>query len=211
MDPADTPKFVRSTEGNDMDGWRREAGCVLAVLLCLSGACVSTSKNAAEVRFSEDLQTEGFSIALLDDNGEPNPEIPNIVVTDAESIDRLMQWFHLRPKGTPESDVLGTMMLQVLTLPESGWPTISIRTPRCQIHFDVLLVVLETRSSTDGTWTRVSWALREEDNELQKWVTSLMKGEYKRSLQERGLLPADEDLPIDPENAIELTPNTGHA
>jgi hypothetical protein len=172
----------------------------------LSSACVSSSKNAAEVRFSEDLQSDGFSIALLDENGEPNPEIPNIVVTDAESIDRLLQWFHLRPKGTPESEVVGTMMLQMLTLPGMQIPTISVRTPRCRIHFDGFLVVLETRSSTDATWTRVSWALREEDNEFRNWVTSLMKGEYKRSLQERGLLPADEDLPIDPENAIELNP-----
>jgi hypothetical protein len=189
-----------------MDGWRREATCVLAVLLCLSSACVSSSKNAAEVRFSEDLQTDGFSIALLDENGVPSPEIPNIVVTDAESIDRLLQWFHLRPKGTPESEVMGTMMLQMLTFPGMQIPTISIKTPRCRIHFDGFLVVLETRSSTDATWTRVSWALREEDNELRNWVTSLMTGEYKRSLQERGLLPADEDLPIDPENAIELKP-----
>ncbi|MDB5345249.1 MAG: hypothetical protein JWP89_3626 [Schlesneria sp.] len=189
-----------------MDGWRREATCILAALLCLSGACVSSSKNAAEVRFSEDLQTDGFSIALLDENGEPSQEIPNIIVTDADSIDRLLQWFHHRPKGTPESEVVGTMMLQMLTLPGMQIPTLSIRTPRCRIHFDVFLVVLETRSSTEATWTRVSWALREEDNELRNWVTSLMKGEYKRSLQERGLLPADEDLPIDPENAIELTP-----
>jgi hypothetical protein len=153
-----------------MGGWRRTTVCVLSVVAFLTSACAINTRKSAEVRFSEDLQAEGFSIACGSD-GEYAEEMI-IAVTDAESSDRLLQWFRRRPKP---SNGLGMAILSDFEKKAAlrfGSPLARIETARFHVELNVFTVTLETRSSPADAWTQVSWPMRPEDDELLNWAAS---------------------------------------
>jgi hypothetical protein len=166
-----------------MGGWRQKTVCVLSVVAFLTSACAINSKRSTEVRFSEDLQTDGFSIAYGAD-GE-NAQEMTVAITDAESTDRLLEWFRRRPKP---ADGLGMDMLREFDRTFFGGrsPLLTIETTHFRVNMRLVSVLLETRSSSADAWTQVSWPIRPEDEELRDWAISKVLNNFA---MERGLPP----------------------
>ncbi|WLD12782.1 hypothetical protein [Planctellipticum variicoloris] len=166
-----------------MGGWRKKTCCVLFVVAFLTSACAISSRKSTEVRFSEDLQADGFSIACGGD-GEIAQEM-TVVISDAESTERLLQWFQHRPKP---SNGLGMAILSDFekSMLRFASPLARIETARFHVDLNLFTVGLETRSSPTDAWTQVSWPIRPEDEELRDWAISKVLNNFA---MERGLPP----------------------
>ena len=145
--------------------------CLLSVAVFSICACVTSVK-----RLSEDLQTDGFMICICDD--EEGAMGPTVTVTDAESAERLAQWFRHRPRASGD---LETMILQqafagVFTT------TIRIETTRLRVNLPMFVdlpVELETRTTPSDDWSKNSWKARKEDMELTRWMIARITAEYE--------------------------------
>jgi hypothetical protein len=153
-----------------MHGLQRTKICVLLVLsIC---ACVTSDK-----RLQEDLQADGFTVCICDDEEEAAG--PAVSITDAESVEIFAQWFRDRPRASGE---LETQFLQQVFAGTFPFPKVRLETARLRVILPVIAdlpVVLETRVSPSDDWSQKSWKARQEDIELVRWVSDRITAEYK--------------------------------
>jgi hypothetical protein len=168
-----------------MDGLRQRAVCGLSVAVFSICACATSAK-----RLTEDLQTDGFTIRVC--SAEEEVAGPSVTVTDAESTERLLQWFRDRPRAS--NDFETELVLQIVTQSiGKHLPTVRIETNRFCVNLPVIVelpVVLETRATPDDEWNKACWTARNEDLELQQWAMTRVSDEYKL-LMERGQIDRD--------------------
>lgn len=175
-----------------MCGRRPTAICSLFAITFLTCACATSSRRSVEESLSRDLKSDGFQIVYKSDEDSPETTAS---VTDAESADRLIQWFHHCPKESSDE------LAKVHFLRDLGFqtdvPTLMITTDRCRVRFVNLLsqIVLETRDSTAGEWKQVSWEMRQEDADLRDWAMSQVVDHYKRRILDQAVLDADSEMP----------------
>lgn len=193
-----------------MSGWRCHFSA-LSVIALLTCACAISSRRSAETQLDEDLLSTGFSIRCRTDGESGNG--PIVTVTDAESTDRLIQWFRHRPKASGLKDSVLAQGLQSIEQETPFQPTFEIETIHMRVKMTMFAVILETRSSSAESWTKNSWVMRKEDAELQKWISSRIEAELERIapvIRERGMLGEESELDWTEVNKM-LQGNPAHA
>lgn len=160
-----------------MHGLRRTSVGLLAIAVLSISACATIDK-----RLSENLQTDGFRITLIDEeivHGETGGySWPVATVKEAESIERLTRWFEERPRMS--SDKLAVGFTQELF---KGFPNVTVRIEATYLcvnlpAFPTLPVVLETRTDPSGKWKKSVWLQRKEDMELFQWAADRVAAEF---------------------------------
>lgn len=150
-----------------MHGFRRTSVFVLSVAVLSICACATSVKKS-----SEDFQIDGFTICICDDvEGATGP---TVTVTDAESAERLAQWFRHRPRGSVDWDTENFQQV----FPNLFSTTIRIETTRLRVNLPLLPVspvVSETRATPSDDWSKTSWIARKEDRELTLWLIERFK------------------------------------
>lgn len=177
-----------------MSGWRCHFSA-LSVIALFTCACAISSRRSAETQLYDDLLSNGFSIACRID-GESGSG-PIVTVTDAESTDRLIQWFRHRPKSSGWKESVLSQGLEGIEQEMPVQPTFEIKTTRMRVKMTLFAVALETRSSSVESWTKNSWVLRKEDAELQQWISSRIETELERIapvIRERGMMGDESEL-----------------
>ena len=170
---------------------RSTSVCALSVLIFSISACMTTSK-----RLAEDLQTDGFTISLPEE--EEGATGPIVTVSDTDSIERLTHWFHRRPHATDDQ-----LTVKLMTELFSKWfpGTVRVETSRLRVDLPMALdlpVVLETRDTPANEWSKAVWKARKEDVVLHRWAIDRIKASLISQYEAEAathVLPAAQAIP----------------
>lgn len=172
-----------------MDGSRRAVALVAIVFL--TSACAIGSRRSTEARLSEDLCNDGFVIVL---RGADDDAVAAATVTDPESADRLVQWFHQRPKAS--NGIGAQVTAQIMSQIGEQFPSLSIQTGHCCVDFHLLAshILVQTRESTAEEWKQDSWEMRQVDREFRDWVLSQFSDRQKKAFLDNVVFDADSEM-----------------